>query len=46
MVTREAVEEFRRLYREYYGIELTFEEARVRAEALINLYRAVCADEL
>jgi hypothetical protein len=42
MLTREAVEEFKKLYKEHFDTELSDEEAHARARALINLYRAVC----
>ncbi|MEK7133786.1 MAG: hypothetical protein AAB804_01810 [Patescibacteria group bacterium] len=45
MLPRDAIEEFRKLYQERYGVELSFEEAAARAQALINLYRAVCIGE-
>jgi hypothetical protein len=44
MLSQEAITEFQKLYKENYGIELSLEEASLRAHALINLYGAICLD--
>lgn len=41
MLPKEAIEEFKKLYKERYGIELSDEEASYRANNLVNLYKAV-----
>jgi hypothetical protein len=41
MLAQEATQEFRELFKKEYGVELSTTEAEERAEALINLYRAV-----
>jgi hypothetical protein len=42
---RQAIEEFKELYRHYFGIELSDHEAEVRARNFLNLYIAVLRDE-
>jgi hypothetical protein len=37
----EAIEEFRAIYRDQYGIELSYTEAMEQANNLIRLYKAV-----
>lgn len=46
MVSKEALAKFKRLYFKHYGIELSDEEAYELANNLLNLYRAIYADEL
>ncbi|MDE1970234.1 MAG: hypothetical protein KGI50_01525 [Patescibacteria group bacterium] len=41
VLPKEAIEEFKKLYKERYGIELSDEEASYRANNLVNLYKAV-----
>ena len=41
----EALAEFKKLYKNRYGVELSDEEAAFRATNLINLYDAVYTDE-
>ena len=41
MLSKEAIEEYKILYKEKFGIELTNEEAILRANNLVDLYRAV-----
>jgi len=41
MLDPEAIAEFRKLYRELYGHDLTEEEAHRRAANLLRLYEAV-----
>ena len=38
---KQAIEEFKELYRRRYGVELTDAEAETRARNLLNLYIAV-----
>ncbi len=45
MLPKEAIEEYQKLHNEHYGTSIPFEEAAVCANALINLYRAVCMDK-
>jgi phosphoenolpyruvate synthase/pyruvate phosphate dikinase len=44
MLTKEAIEEFRKIYRAVHGVEISFEQASEMANALIKLYRAVCSE--
>jgi hypothetical protein len=44
MLPKEAIEEFKQVYKESYGIELTDKEATWRANNLVRLYRAVYED--
>ena len=44
MLPQEAIIEFQRLYKEKYGIEISIEEAALRAQDFIKIYRAVCLD--
>ena len=41
MLPKQAIEEFKRLYKKRYGKELDDEEAKRRANNLIDFYRAV-----
>lgn len=45
MLPHEAIEAFKKLYAEEYGIDLSLEEASLWAHALFNLYKAVCTSE-
>lgn len=44
MLPKEAVEEFKKLYFEDFGIQLSDEEASYRANNLVALYTAVYGD--
>ncbi len=41
----EAVEEFAALFKQEYGIELSPDEARTRAQNFLNLYDAVLGND-
>lgn len=41
MLPKEAIEEFKELYRKHYGVDLSDEEASFRANNLMTLYKAV-----
>ena len=41
MLPKKAILEFMAIYKRSYGVELSFEQARDRAERLIKLYRSV-----
>ncbi len=41
MLSKQAVEEFRTIYRNQYGKELSFADATKQANSLIRLYKAV-----
>jgi hypothetical protein len=41
MLPKEAIEEFKVLYKKYYGVEIADEEATRRANNLLALYNAV-----
>ena len=41
MLPKEAIEEFKKLYKERFKVELNDEEAAFRANNLINLYEIV-----
>jgi len=41
MLSKQAIEEFRVIYRKKYGVELPFEESLKQANKLIRLYKAV-----
>lgn len=41
MLPKEAIEEFKKLYKERFKVELSDEEAAFRATNLINLYEIV-----
>jgi len=42
---RQAIEEFKELYRQHFGVELSNHEAEARARNFINLYVAILRDE-
>jgi hypothetical protein len=44
MLPKEAIEEFKKLYFEDFGIQLSDEEASYRANNLVALYTAVYGD--
>lgn len=44
MLPKKAILEFMAIYRRSYGVELSFEQARDRAERLVKLYRSVYSD--
>jgi len=46
MLPKEAIEEFKRLYKEHFKVDLSDEEASRRANNLVNLYGAVYGDSL
>jgi hypothetical protein len=41
MLPKEAIEEFKKIYKKRFGVELTDAEASFRANNLVNLYSAV-----
>jgi hypothetical protein len=41
MLPQEAIEEFKKLYKERFKVELSDEEAAFRANNLVNLYEVV-----
>lgn len=41
MLPQEALEEYKILYKKRFGVELTNDEAALRANNLVNLYKAV-----
>lgn len=41
MIPKEAVEEFKKIYKKEFGVDLSNKEALRRATNLLNLYRAV-----
>jgi len=41
MIPKEAIEEFKKIYKKEFGVELSEEEALRRATNLLNLYKAV-----
>lgn len=41
MLSKQAIEEFRVIYRNQYGKELSFADASKQANSLIRLYKAV-----
>ena len=44
MLPQKAIEEFKKIYRKCYNIELTNEEATLKANNLVRLYQAVYTD--
>ena len=44
MLLKEAIEEFKRIYKKEFGVEISDEEASFRANNLVNLYKAVYGD--
>lgn len=45
MLPKEAIEEYKKLYEERFGVVLSDAEASFRANNLVNLYRAVLGSE-
>jgi aldehyde:ferredoxin oxidoreductase len=45
MLPKKAIEEFKKIYKKSYGVELSDEEATDKANRLVNLYRAVYSDD-
>jgi hypothetical protein len=41
MLPQEAIEEYKKLYKQRFGVDLSDEEASLRANNLVNLYVAV-----
>lgn len=41
MIPKKAVEEFKKIYKKNFGVDLSSKEALRRATNLLNLYRAV-----
>ena len=46
MLPPEAIDQFKELYLKHYKVELSREEASLRANNLLNLYKAVYGDGL
>lgn len=46
MLPKEAIIEFKELFKKVYGIEISYEEASFRANNLVNLYAAVYSEPL
>ncbi len=44
MLPKEAVEEYKELYKNRFGVEISEEEASFRANNLVNLYKAVLGE--
>jgi len=44
MLPKKAIEEFKKIYKKHYGVELPDQEAAFRANNLVNLYKAVYSD--
>jgi hypothetical protein len=40
--TKKSLEKFKKLFWEHFGVELSDEEAKRKAEYLIRVYQAVC----
>ena len=45
MIPKEAVEEFKCIYKKEFGVEISDEEASFRANNLVNLYTTVYGDD-
>ena len=45
MLPKKAIEEFKKIYKKSYGIELSDEETTDKANRLVNLYKAVYSDD-
>jgi len=45
MLPKKAIEEFKKIYKKSYGVELSDEEATDKANRLVNLYKAVYLDD-
>jgi len=46
MLPKEAIEEFKKLYKERFKVELSDEDASFRANNLVNLYEVVHSSSL
>lgn len=46
MLPKEAIEEYKVLYKKRFGVDLSDAEASFRANNLVNLYRVVLSPEL
>jgi len=46
MLPKKAIEEFKRIYKKNYGVELSDEDATRRANNLVNLYKAVYSNDI
>ena len=46
MLPKRAIEEFKKIYKKSYGVELSDEQAADKANRLVNLYKAVYSDEV
>lgn len=46
MLPKKAIEEFKKIYKKSYGVELSDEEATDKANRLVNLYKAVYSNEV
>lgn len=46
MLPKKAIEEFKKIYKKSYGVELSDEKATDKANRLVNLYKAVYSDEI
>lgn len=45
MLPKKAIEEFKKIYKKSYEVELSDEEATDKANRLVNLYKAVYSDD-
>jgi hypothetical protein len=45
LLPKEAIDEYKILYKERFGVDLTDAEASFRANHLVDLYKAVRSDE-
>lgn len=45
MLPQKAILEFQKIYKQSYGVELSYEQAADRAERLVKLYRSVYSDD-
>ncbi|HEY4497471.1 MAG TPA: hypothetical protein VJC20_01795 [Candidatus Paceibacterota bacterium] len=45
MLPKKAIEEFKKIYKKSYGVDLSDEEATDKANRLVNWYKAVYSDE-
>ena len=41
MLSKQAIEEFQKIYLSEYGEELTFEQAAIKAESFLRFYKAI-----
>jgi hypothetical protein len=44
MLSKEAVEEFQKIYKETFGIELSYEDAAEQGHNLLRFIKFVCKD--